>query len=316
MKMNNIPILQIDKEFENIIPPLDEDEFKNLKKNILQDGEIYHPILTWNGVIVDGHHRYKILQENPTLKYRVEEKIFANRYEAISWICLNQLGRRNLSAVQKQILLGRKYHAEKLAHGASDSFRGNRYTGGLVNPQNADLLKNDTSVSRKIAREMGINHSTVERAGDFVDGLDAAEEVSEGVAKDIQAGKIKATLDEMVTIGNAPPERRKELVDCLYVPISEMTKEEREQERQRRKELFRSIDNLYAQHLNTNRPPITGADMLKAFEADVDIAIDTIGGYFTSYPDMLTDTKNREQVNRVLNKIQEFLNDIEEKEND
>ncbi len=45
-------------------------------------------IITWNGVIVDGHHRYKILKENPTLKYRVEEKTFENRYEAISWICL------------------------------------------------------------------------------------------------------------------------------------------------------------------------------------------------------------------------------------
>ena len=55
-----------------------------------------------------------------------------------------------------------------------------------------------------------------------------------------------------------------------------MSREEREQERQRRKELFRSIDNLYAGHLNTERPPVTGADMLKAFEIDVDIAIDTI----------------------------------------
>lgn len=112
---------------------------------------------------------------------------------------------------------------------------------------------------------MGVNHATVERAEKFVEGVDAAEEVSAGITKDIQAGKVKATLDEMITIANTPPEKRKELVDCLYVPTSEMTKEEREQERQRRKELFRSIDNLYASHLNTNRPPATGADMLKAF---------------------------------------------------
>lgn len=92
-----------------------------------------------------------------------------------------------------------------------------------------------------------------------------------------------------------------------------MSREEREQERQRRKELFRSIDNLYAGHLNTERPPVTGADMLKAFEIDVDIAIDTIGGYFSEFPDLLTDKKNRESVDRVLNKIQKFPNKIEEK---
>ena len=32
----------------------------------------------------------------------------------------------------------------------------------------------------------------------------------------IQSGKIRATHDEMLTIGKASPEKRKELVDCLY----------------------------------------------------------------------------------------------------
>ena len=312
MKMNNIPILKVDEEFERVIPPLDEDEFKNLKSNIMRDGEIYHPIITWNGVIVDGHHRYKILQEDPTLKYRVEEKAFANRYEAISWICLNQLGRRNLSAVQKTILMGRKYRAEKDAYGLQARFNATIYPS----PHFADLGESKEKTSHRIAKEMGVNHATVERAEKFVEGVDAAEEVSAGITKDIQAGKVKATLDEMITIANTPPEKRKELVDCLYVPTSEMTKEEREQERQRRKELFRSIDNLYASHLNTNRPPARGADMLKAFESDVDVAIDTIGGYFTEYPDLLTDQKNRKQVDRVLNKVQIFLNDTREKKYD
>ena len=311
-KMNNILMLQVDEEFERVIPPLDEDEFKNLRLNILRDGEIYHPIITWNGVIVDGHHRYKILKENPTLKYRVEEKTFENRYEAISWICLNQLGRRNLSAAQKTILMGRRYQAEKDAHGAGEGFRGNQYTD-LVSPQNEDLPKIRDKTAHRIASEMGVGHSTIERAEKYVNALDAAEEDFPGITKDIQSGKIRATHDEMLTIGKASPEKRKELVDCLYVPTSNMSREEREQERQRRKELFRSIDNLYAGHLNTERPPATGADMLKAFETDVDIAIDTIGGYFTEYPDLLTDKKNREYVDRVLHKIQDFLNNIEEK---
>ena len=37
-KMNNILMLQVDEEFERVIPPLDEDEFKNLRLNILRDG--------------------------------------------------------------------------------------------------------------------------------------------------------------------------------------------------------------------------------------------------------------------------------------
>jgi hypothetical protein len=41
--MSDPPVLRIDSEFESIIPPLDEEEFRQLADNILRDGEIYHP---------------------------------------------------------------------------------------------------------------------------------------------------------------------------------------------------------------------------------------------------------------------------------
>lgn len=123
----DISDLIIDKEFESVIPPLDEQEFEFLEESILQDGEVYHPLVVWNNIIVDGHHRYKILKKHPDIKYRITERCFENRYEAISWICLNQLGRRNISSIQKTILIGRRYNSEKLAHGAADGFRGNQH---------------------------------------------------------------------------------------------------------------------------------------------------------------------------------------------
>ena len=97
--------LRIDPEFEAVIPPLTEYEFKQLTDNILAEGEVFTPIFTWNGFIVDGHHRYKIIQQHPEVVYRVLEKAFENRYEALSWICNNQLGRRNLSEDQKTVLI-------------------------------------------------------------------------------------------------------------------------------------------------------------------------------------------------------------------
>ncbi len=39
--MSDLPVLKIDSEFESIIPPLDEEEFRQLTDNILRDGEIY-----------------------------------------------------------------------------------------------------------------------------------------------------------------------------------------------------------------------------------------------------------------------------------
>ena len=57
--------LRIDPEFKAQIPPLTQEERKQLEENILAEGELLAPILVWNGAIVDGHNRYEILQSHP-----------------------------------------------------------------------------------------------------------------------------------------------------------------------------------------------------------------------------------------------------------
>jgi len=53
--------LKIDEEFKNLIPPLADDEFKQLEKNIISEGwRENERILVWNGNIVDGHNRYNV----------------------------------------------------------------------------------------------------------------------------------------------------------------------------------------------------------------------------------------------------------------
>ena len=46
--------LTIDPEFARKIPPLREEELKQLEENILADGVVINPLIVWNGVIVDG----------------------------------------------------------------------------------------------------------------------------------------------------------------------------------------------------------------------------------------------------------------------
>lgn len=59
--------LRIDPEFKSQIPPLTQDERKQLEENILAEGELLAPIFVWNGTIVDGHNRYEILQSHPEI---------------------------------------------------------------------------------------------------------------------------------------------------------------------------------------------------------------------------------------------------------
>ena len=58
------------------------------------------PLVVWNGIIVDGHNRYRICRENG-VPFAVEEKAFDSREAAEIWIIRNQLGRRNLSDFQR-----------------------------------------------------------------------------------------------------------------------------------------------------------------------------------------------------------------------
>ena len=115
--MMNLNALKVDPEFQGKIPPLTFEELNQLEANILRDGRIINPIIVWEGLIVDGHNRFIIAKKHPEIPYTVHETEFANRYEAIIWICKNQLGRRNLTPEQKKYLIGKQYEAEKCSNG-------------------------------------------------------------------------------------------------------------------------------------------------------------------------------------------------------
>ena len=284
--MNNTVEMTIDPEFEKIIPPLTQEEFQQLEANILAEGEVFTPIFTWNGLIVDGHHRYQVIRQHPEVRYRVLERQFENRYAAISWICNNQLGRRNLSAVQKCALIGRRYESEKKAHGASDGYRGNQHE---LSPQNEDLAGGHKKTAQRLAEEHGISRASVERSGEFVRGLDAAEEVLPGIEREILSGTIKPAKKDIAAIAKAPPEERKELAENLRRP---QEKQPRPKTRQETRELYRSIDEISARMAQ----PKEGNDVenvLGIIQGAADSFRDTCDFYLGEFPELLEQGRPR-----------------------
>ena len=86
--------LKIDPEFQSQIPPLTDDEYKQLEENILKEGKLISPLIVWNNTLVDGHNRYAILQKHPEIYFSSMPLPFECREEVLAWICKNQLGRR------------------------------------------------------------------------------------------------------------------------------------------------------------------------------------------------------------------------------
>ena len=137
------------------------EELNQLEANILRDGRIINPIIVWEGLIVDGHNRFIIAKKHPEIPFTVHETEFANRYEAIIWICKNQLGRRNLTPEQKKYLIGKQYEAEKLNHGGDQKSNLKKSTG-----QNGQSIDKRWTRQR-IADENGVNDSFVKGLSSF-----------------------------------------------------------------------------------------------------------------------------------------------------
>ena len=157
--MLKLSSLKIDPEFSAQILPLSFDELQQLKMNMIRDGKLTDPIIVWNKTILDGHTRYRILKKHGSIKFEVEEIQLANKYEALAWICKNQLGRRNLSPERKKFLLGKEYESTKLAVGGQP---------GNCNKVNRcdqnDHIDSEKRTCERIAVEHGVGSATVRRA--------------------------------------------------------------------------------------------------------------------------------------------------------
>ena len=83
--MTKLSQLKIDPEFQGQINPPPADEEQQLEQNILEERRLLNPIITWNGYIVDGHTRYRILKKHQFIQFEVIEKDFANRFEVLAY---------------------------------------------------------------------------------------------------------------------------------------------------------------------------------------------------------------------------------------
>ena len=204
--------LKIDPEFQSQIPPLTDDEFKQLEENILKEGKLISPLIVWNNTLVDGHNRYAILQKYPEIYFSTMSLPFESREEVLAWICKNQLGRRNLIPEQKYYLMGKQYEAEKAAHGGD-----RKSTDAKSSSLKANLI-DSTKTCDRIAEENGVSKDTVIRASHYTRGIDIADNLSPGIKQKVFSGEVKFTNEEMSKLVQASVEHRSDVLAQILHP--------------------------------------------------------------------------------------------------
>ena len=215
--------LKIDPEFQSQIPPLTDDEFKQLEENILKEGKLLSPLIVWNNPLVDGHNRYAILQKHPEIYFSTMPLRFENREEAVAWICKNQLGRRNLTPEQKKFLVGKQYSIEHRKPGGNGN---NQYTATTQETVQEELCQNDTippvsseaSIRKKIAEQHHVSESYVSRSEKFMKGVEIMEGLVPGMQEKILSGQFKVRDADMHRLAKADYVNREQIVHEILHP--------------------------------------------------------------------------------------------------
>ena len=300
------PVLTIDPEFEAKCPPLSEDELAQLEENILEEGVVLMPLIVWNNTIVDGHNRYKIAQEHPGIEFRIHEKQFNNRYEAISWICKNQLGRRNLTPMQKKYLIGARYDAEKMAHGGD-----RKSEQAKSSDQNGHLIEGQKK-RKQIAEETHTSEGYVQRAEYYAKGVNAAEEVLPGIKNDLLSGKYKPKESAVAAVARASPEERREKAEQLRVVPEKKPKADNGSTNsgtKRSRQDYVEIDKSYEDMKASKR--VTEDSALVSLRYTARNMVETCDVLFTNFPGLLEKPDYKAQVVEIMQEPKQYIIKLE-----
>jgi len=166
--------LNIDKDFKSLIPPLEKEEYQQLKSSIKNEG-CRDSIVLWKGIIIDGHNRYEICSKE-NIKFRTINKKFKDRNDVVLWMIDNQLGRRNIS----------KYDRTRLALKKEGILRPEAEARMKFGKKLTDPVQKSAQgkVREKVAKEAKVSHDTVAKVK-YIE-----EKADEKQKKDLSSQKV------------------------------------------------------------------------------------------------------------------------------
>lgn len=199
-------MIRIDKEFESLIPPLSDDEFRQLEENCVKEG-IRDALIVWkvpNGdqILIDGHNRWKIAAKHGGIPFQVKEMEFDLREDAKAWIIRNQIGRRN---IDKWV----KFDLQKLLEPIEKAEAKKRMSDGAKGTPMLAEAKGETR--DKMAKQIGVSHGTYQKMKAIDDSSD------EKVKQAVRSGdmSINQGYREIRGLNRTNKQAQKELIDSV-----------------------------------------------------------------------------------------------------
>ena len=182
-------IVSID-ELKELIKPLQDEEYEQLKANVLQNGcqdtikiwqtfeNVVNPDNDSNEeifVLVDGHNRFNICNDN-NIPYNISIMNFDALEDVKSFMIDLQLGRRNVNLLEVSYYRGLQYNRFKWI--------------GLQQENDEDSKKTAVAIGQKY----NVDERTIRRDGQFAEGL---EMLAKELKSEILEGKVKVSKKDL-----------------------------------------------------------------------------------------------------------------------
>lgn len=172
-------ILSVNSEYDKLVPPLSSEEYNSLKESIKNNGLWIPIICNPEGIILDGHHRFRVCVELK-IKSKFAVREFDNKLLEKKFVIECNLKRRQLNDFQKAelgipLLEIERQLAEKRQLDAGDSI---------------PLASNDAKgkSSEIVAKKLGMSGTTFERAKKII------EKAPEEVKKRLRENDIRTSI--------------------------------------------------------------------------------------------------------------------------
>jgi len=192
----------IDHEFKHLLPELDPEALAMLEESLLECGCL-SPLVLWNGILIDGHNRYKIIKKHD-LPFRTIDMEFDSRDDVIIWIISTQVARRNLSPLQLSHFRGFHYNTKK--HLVTNQSDVNQHVEvGIQNEYQPPQRR----TAQILAEQYNVSPSTNQRDAQLSDAIMAIGAVSPEAKRKILSGRGNISRQRLQELASATEEEIK-----------------------------------------------------------------------------------------------------------
>ncbi len=271
--------LKTHRVISDLIQPVSSQEYEALELNLIEYG-CKNPIVVWNNYILDGHKRYAICAEY-NIPFTILIAPLTLLSEAVSFVCENQLKRKDIKYERYKYLVGKWASAQKEL-----GVREAKLSQQTDNPVTAQLATHERTLV--IARSQHLALGTVNKYRFFQEAADKIAMHAPELGHRIISGNVRISHDNTLALsGHAPEDLRKLEQSVISNGITYLNRDSIRHEIM----LFG-----YPRHIHEdgrrNKDDFIQAPIKRMPEYDPDAEVSSLAFTIPSWCNILTRTKN------------------------